>query len=376
MGYPDQDLVETVEKRTNTPVTLADFDVKTAEDVAALRARWSRMESNPKILASREGSDDVSFAGLDIKTLLRGEESSGRNSVHSIVMAPGTRIPAHGNDAGEAFWVVVHGEVDLTIGSETMTVPSAGFGFAPARTTQAVANRSAELAEVFVIHLPAGIERGFAAAHRAFGDAGAAAVEQAWALLQPFGITLTGGEALANDSRVNEPAPRIDKPIGKLDDLLALRCEWNKLPGTPKLVKDPCDCYNVTALDQEARVLLSPEESRGAASAFCNIIHGGIDVPPHHQPTEEETFIVLRGEVRLRIGNQTAERVGPGAFGFAPRYGTHAFKQLSEGKTFLFSVNTPGGHDRGFEISITDSDKPNFPEIITAHGFTFHGPPD
>ncbi|WP_159796901.1 cupin domain-containing protein [Croceibacterium salegens] len=374
MGYPDQAVVERTERRTNAPVALSSITVRTKKDLEALRDAWAGTDGNPKILASTAGCEDLSFSGLDIKCVLRGEESSGRNSVHNIVLAPGAEIPAHGLDHGDAYWVVAGGEVELTIGSKTAVLGNAGFGFAPPHTTQAVANRSNAPAEVFVIHLPAGIERGFALAKAKYAESGADTVREAWALLEPLGLKLTDSQPLANDDRVNCQQHRVDRKISTLDDLVALRADWAQLEPIPKLVVDPRECRNIAAMGQEARLLLSPEESRGAASAFCNIIHGGVDVPAHHQPTEEETFIILRGDIRLRIGNQTAERVSPGAFGFAPRFGTHAFTHLGEGESFVFSINTPGGHDRGFEIGLTEGGKPEFPQIIEAHGFTFHGP--
>ena len=374
MSYPDQDIVEITEARTNSTAAPTDFTVKTLDDLERLRAQWRKSDSNPKIMTSPDDCVAMNFLGLEVKTLLRGEESSGRNSVHSIALAPGAAIPAHGLSSGDTFWIVVDGEVDLTIGAKTETVPGTGFGFAPPNTTQAIANNSGAAATVYVIHLPAGIERGFEAINKAYKADAVSAAEEAWRTLEPYGFSLTGGRALANDARTNETPARVDRDINTFDDFLALREDWFKLDPTPKIVVNPRDCKNVAAMGQEARVLLNPEESRGAASAFCNILHGGVDVPPHHQPTEEETFIILRGTVNLRIGNHTKEGVTRGAFGFAPRYGTHAFKHVGTEDSFVFSINTPGGHDRGFEASLRDGHKENFPEIIMAHGFTFHGP--
>ena len=86
-------------------------------------------------------------------------------------------------------------------------------------------------------------------------------------------------------------------------------------------------------------------------------------------------FIVFDGPVTITIGNQSAAAAERGAFGFAPRFATHAFGGIEDGKaTSVFSMNSPAGHDRGFEYS---SDKEINEELLgklADYGFQFHPP--
>jgi quercetin dioxygenase-like cupin family protein len=145
-----------------------------------------------------------------------------------------------------------------------------------------------------------------------------------------------------------------------------------QLPATPKVVTNPRACRNIPVTDQETRVMLSPEEARAGASAFFGGLQKGFGAPPHHQPSEEEFFIVLKGPLFLNVGDKVAETAQRGAFGFAPRFGTHAFQSRTDDEVFLFTMNSPGGHDRGFEMTLRELGTPQFGERIAHYGFQFH----
>lgn len=370
MSYPDEDLNRATDARTNQHVVAVDIAVQTVDDLAKLRARWAEMDDIPKAIESRDSGEDNSFLGFDVRTLLRGEESSGRFCFHSIILPPGAEIPAHGHATGDTYWFVLGGEVELTIGSVTETISGRGFGFAPEQTTQALANRSNAPAEVYVGHSPAGADHAFAAAHR-LAQTGETRPDAYWRIFSQHGFDFTQGAPLANDGRTNREAPRIDGPVNSLEDYLALRDHWRQLTPTPRLVTATVDCRNIPVADQETRVMLSPEESRASASVFFCGIDKGMGAPEHHQPTEEELFIVLDGPVQMNIGNSAFE-AQRGAFGFAPRFGSHAFVNPIEDRAYLFTINAPGGHDRGFELSLRQLDGEQFGSLITAHGFQFH----
>lgn len=372
MKYPDEDLNRVTDARTNQRVPPLDFDVRSASDLAELRARWVDMDDIPKALLSRDQGVDNSFPGFDVRTLLQGEESSGRFCFHSIILSPGAEIPAHGHAIGDTYWFVVSGEVELTIGALTDTISKRGFGFAPEQTTQAVANRSNEPAEVIVGHSPAGADHAFVAAHR-LAQTGESRPEAYWEIFSKYGFNFTNGAPLANDARTNSQAPRIDRQVDTLEDYLALRDQWRQLPPTPRLVAATGDCRNIPVTDQETRVLLSPEESRASASVFFCGIEKGFGAPEHHQPTEEELFIVLDGPVSMHVGNKKMQAPS-GAFGFAPRFGTHAFVNELDKRALFFTINAPGGHDRGFELTLRELGKEGFGKKIEAHGFQFHQP--
>jgi quercetin dioxygenase-like cupin family protein len=121
-------------------------------------------------------------------------------------------------------------------------------------------------------------------------------------------------------------------------------------------------------------MLLSPEEAASAASVFFSGGSGPFHAPRHHQPSEEEFFVVLEGPLKLTVGDKTVDPAPAGAFGFAPRFATHTFgNTLADQDVWMFTMNAPGGHDRGFELAQRAMGSPRFGELIAAHGFQFHG---
>jgi mannose-6-phosphate isomerase-like protein (cupin superfamily) len=373
MGFPDQALSQATDARTNAPTPLVhEASTHSAGSMARLRAVWSQMPSIPKFLPSREHGVDNSWGGLDIRTLLHGEESCGRYSFHSIVLPPGTGLPVHTYAFGDTYWFVLEGTVEVRVGSSTQMLGPSAFAFAPEQTTQAIANRSSGRAHVYVAYSPAGADRAFAAAHTLWLESPDAPVEAFSAELKRYGFEFVDSRAQPNDSRVNAPAARLDDLVRSLDDYVALRRRWAALPPTPKIVRSPQSCVNIPVPSQETRLLLSPEESRGAASVFYLGVEPGFGAPPHHQPLEEEFFVLLRGPLQMTIGTETVE-AATGAFGFAPRFGTHAFKNIWSERAELISMNSPGGHDRGFEVGAREMGSERFAPLIAAHGFQFHG---
>jgi mannose-6-phosphate isomerase-like protein (cupin superfamily) len=114
---------------------------------------------------------------------------------------------------------------------------------------------------------------------------------------------------------------------------------------------------------QQSRVLLNGDQSGGTVSVFHLTLEPGYHAPNHHQPNEEEFFYILEGQVELTIGNRTV-LAGPGHFGFAPRFCTHAFKGAGTTPARMLTWNTPAGHERMFEGA----------QKLTQKGLGKHGP--
>ena len=376
MAYSGKELNEKVDSLTNKQVLPVEFEVRTAADLTRLREYWSALESIPRLLVARTAGEDNSFLNLDIRTLLRGEESAGRHAAHSIVLQAGVGLPPHGLQSGNATWFVIRGEVEVTIGALTRRLKAPACAYAPEHSTQVIANRSGACAEVCVIHSPAGADRAFAAAHKRWlKDRSDAAVEDIWAEFAPYGFILTGGKALANDGRTNAVAERIACNVECFEDFTALRDRWRRLAPIPKIVEFPRESPNLVPFEgSETRLMISPEESRSHASAFFCAINKGLGAPPHHQISEDEFFLIVSGSLRLRVGN-AVETAQSSAFGYAPRNATHTFTGEADELTVFYTMNSPGGHDRGFEAGTREAasfDQPRFRELMEAHGFTFH----
>ncbi len=154
-----------------------------------------------------------------------------------------------------------------------------------------------------------------------------------------------------SDARVNAMVERPEEIVNSPADYYALREKWTKKLATPKLMRS-ADAPSIMDGEQNIKLLLSGEESGGRFMVSLITLDPDTGAPPHHQPNEDEIFLVVSGQVTITIGAVT-ETVGPGDFAYAPPNTTHAFRAAGGKPAVMFSINSPGGHERGFEY-ITD----------------------
>jgi quercetin dioxygenase-like cupin family protein len=76
----------------------------------------------------------------------------------------------------------------------------------------------------------------------------------------------------------------------------------------------------------------------------------GAGPPPHLHHNEDETFLVLSGEVTFFIGNSTTI-LRKGDFIFAPRKVAHHFKNSGSEEAILIEAAYPAGVERFFEAA-------------------------
>src|SRR3974390_2961871 len=190
MSYAEQIKLENerVDGFTNNFNAPLPFEVRSVEDLAELRKAWLKRDSVPCLIEGREQAIDNSFLGLDIRTFLTGDNSSGRISVHDIIVPPGAGLPKHYQTAGGLYIAVIDGEVDLTVGHLTETARESSFAYIPANTTAEIANRSQAPARLYVLSYPAGLDRAFAEAHALWVKSGDASPAPYQAILQRYGF--------------------------------------------------------------------------------------------------------------------------------------------------------------------------------------------
>jgi len=150
------------------------------------------------------------------------------------------------------------------------------------------------------------------------------------------------------DARVNQKVDRPEEEVSSVSDYYALRAKWSKQAPIPKLMRS-ADAPVLMDGEQNIKLLLSGEESAGRFMVSLITLMPGFGPPRHHQPNEDELFLVVDGEVEITIGNET-QKVGKGDFAYAPPNTTHAFSAVGDKPAILFSINSPGGHERGFEF--------------------------
>jgi quercetin dioxygenase-like cupin family protein len=104
------------------------------------------------------------------------------------------------------------------------------------------------------------------------------------------------------------------------------------------------------------------EETDGAFMLFENSMPKGKTTPLHVHPHEDETFIVLEGEILVHVDG-SEHRVGPGGIAVVPRGTRHAFLVTSEMARIL-GLQTPGSGEAFYREASerstdeTDADRP------------------
>ena len=107
------------------------------------------------------------------------------------------------------------------------------------------------------------------------------------------------------------------------------------------------------------------EETGGAFILFEDRMPRGKTTPLHTHPHEDETFIVLEGEILVHVEG-AEHRVGPGGVAVVPRGARHAFLVTSEIARIL-ALLTPGSGEAFYrdasEPSTDETDAQRPPDL-------------
>ncbi len=125
------------------------------------------------------------------------------------------------------------------------------------------------------------------------------------------------------------------------------------------------------------RTILSTAASGGAMSIGDTFSPEGSGPPRHVHHAEDETFVVLSGEIELWVAGRTS-RLGPGEAALVPRGTEHTFKALKDTRKLV--ILTPGGFE-GFFAEMArgafriPEDMGLISESAERHHLSFTGPP-
>jgi quercetin dioxygenase-like cupin family protein len=121
------------------------------------------------------------------------------------------------------------------------------------------------------------------------------------------------------------------------------------------------------------------EETAGAFDYFVVEVapHGGPPLHVHH--SQEETIHVLKGDFKVRIGEEIF-RLGENGFAYLPSGLPHAFLNLTDQVGVVIVVYTPGGGHRFYEelgpMSRNGSPDPKqIAALFEKYDMTLLGPP-
>jgi quercetin dioxygenase-like cupin family protein len=120
------------------------------------------------------------------------------------------------------------------------------------------------------------------------------------------------------------------------------------------------------------------EQTNGALTLFENVIAPGDGPPLHTHADEDESWYVLEGALRFRLGDEIASAPA-GSFVFVPRGTQHCFQNVGEKAARIIVMFTPSGMERFFDRFATlpagPVDPGAFRSIGAEVGMDVVGPP-
>ncbi len=127
------------------------------------------------------------------------------------------------------------------------------------------------------------------------------------------------------------------------------------------------------------KTILSAQDTAGAMSIVDSVSPVDSGPPRHVHEAEDETFVILTGEVELWIDG-VLSTAGPGQSVFIPRGTEHTFRAIGERPCRHLVILTPGGFE-GFFAEMAKGqfripqDMEQVVECGMRHNMTFTGPP-
>lgn len=172
---------------------------------------------------------------------------------------------------------------------------------------------------------------------------------------------------------------RLDFKVDSLADFTELRRRFTACEMAPKIMPSRNVGVDISSPGRKSLTLLVGEETSGSMYATEAHLMPGFGAPPHHQPTEEELWYLVDGEMDVRVGTQAAT-IRAGAFAFIPRDTTHTFKNNRTAPAVLLAWDSPAGHERAFEEMKRKAEQgivefPALRAMFESHGVLMHADP-
>jgi quercetin dioxygenase-like cupin family protein len=109
------------------------------------------------------------------------------------------------------------------------------------------------------------------------------------------------------------------------------------------------------------------EQTNGALTLFENVIAAGDGPPLHTHAGEDESWYVLEGALRFRLGDEIADAPA-GSFVFVPRGTPHCFQNVGAEPARIIVMFTPSGMERFFDRFATLPPGPVDPDAFRSIG--------
>ena len=132
-------------------------------------------------------------------------------------------------------------------------------------------------------------------------------------------------------------------------------------------------------------VLVTGDETDQRYAIVEQHLPAGTATPLHVHRTDEESFVVLTGEVVAQVGDGAPARIGIGGFFHVPAGMPHAFRVTGDADARLLNITTPG-HERFVRAAgdpaggagFPPAAPPDMPRLLAAaetYGTEVLGPP-
>jgi len=127
------------------------------------------------------------------------------------------------------------------------------------------------------------------------------------------------------------------------------------------------------------KTILATEDTGGAMSIVDSVSPPMSGPPRHIHHKEDETFVILTGEVELWIDGRTSY-AGPGQTAFIPRGTEHTFRAIGDKPCRHLVILTPGGFEGFFaDMAAAQARIPEDMDVVSEsaarHNLEFTGPP-
>ncbi|MGI8557556.1 MAG: cupin domain-containing protein [Solirubrobacteraceae bacterium] len=118
------------------------------------------------------------------------------------------------------------------------------------------------------------------------------------------------------------------------------------------------------------------DQTDGALTALENVIPPGQGPPLHTHAHEDESWYVIDGELRFRLGGDL-QRAPAGSFVFVPRGTPHCFQNIGDTPARILVMFTPSGMERFFDqfAALSAPEPEAFRSIGSPLGMDVIGPP-
>ncbi len=115
----------------------------------------------------------------------------------------------------------------------------------------------------------------------------------------------------------------------------------------PATIRKPGEGRRIAIVGDVYRFLATGEETGGQYATFEAIVPPGSGPPPHIHSREEESFLVLEGEMTFQLGDDRFV-AGEGTFLNMPVGSLHCFKNESDKTARLLITLAPAGLEEMF----------------------------